>query len=93
MSDLDVGERDSTPEGRGISQNCIFEHPQIAVGSASQCYWDDLMIFKCEPMLLKCELILLKCALMLLKCELMLLKSKINTKKFANIVLGNDNLK
>ena len=44
-----------------------------SVGAASQCYWDKLMLLKCELMLLKCELILFK-------CEPMLLKSKINKK-------------
>ena len=53
-----------------------------AVGAASKCYWDELMLLKCELMLLKCEL-------MILKCEVMLLKPKINTKKSANIVLRN----
>ena len=47
----------------------------IAVHAASQCYWDELMLLKCE--------------LMLLKCDLILLKSKVNTKKSSNIVLGN----
>ena len=55
---------------------------RYTVGVASQCFWDELMLLKCELMLLKCEL-------MLLKCEQMLLKSKINTKKSANIVLEN----
>ena len=29
-----------------------------AVGAASKCYWDKLMLLKCELMLLKCELML-----------------------------------
>ena len=60
----------------------MHEYSINTVGAASQCNWDELMLLKCELMLLKCEL-------MLLKCELMLLKFKIDTKKTANIVLGN----
>ena len=43
------------------------------VGAASQRYWDELMLLKCELMLSICEL-------MLLKCEQMLLKAKINPR-------------
>ena len=32
-----------------------------AVGASSQCYWDELMLLKCELMLLKFELMPLKC--------------------------------
>ena len=48
-----------------------------AVGASSQCYWEELMLLKCELMLLKREL-------MLLKCELMLLKFQINTNTNKN---------
>ena len=28
-----------------------------SVGASSQCYWDELMLSKCELMLLKCQII------------------------------------
>ena len=48
---------------------CCVQFTINAVGAASQCYRDELMLLKCELMLLKCEIMLLKCELMLLKCE------------------------
>ena len=59
----------------GIEVHNIKASHKITVGAGSQCYWDELMLLKCE--------------FIILKSELMLLKSKINTKKSANIVLGN----
>ena len=59
----------------------------IAVGASSHCYWEELLLLKCELMLIECELMLLKCELMQLKFELMqvkfelmLVKWQINTK-------------
>ena len=63
------------------SQLVWLEIHVTTVGAGSQCYWDELMLLKCELMLLKCEQMLLKCELMLLKCELMLLKYELRLLK------------
>ena len=56
-----------------------------SVGAASQCYWVELMLLKCELMKLKCEL--LKCELMLINCDLMLLTCELVLLKFDLMLL------
>ena len=55
-----------------ISFVCIL----YQVGASSQCYWDELMLLKCELMLLKYVWA------NAIKFELMLVKCQINTKLF-----------
>ena len=42
-------------------QNCLGTLYPLKVGASSQCYWDRLMLLKCELMLVKFELMLVKC--------------------------------